>query len=152
MSELDHKEGWMLKNWCFLTVMLEKTLKSPVDSKEIKPVHPKENHPWIFIGRTDAEAPILWPPDKKKELIYWKRPWYWETLRAREGSGRGWDGWMASLTQQTRIWASEIVNDREAWCAAVRGVTKSQTKLSHWTTTTNLSIPKPHWYIENHSE
>ena len=66
--ELDHKEGWMLKNWCFLTVMLEKTLKSPVDSKEIKPVHPKENHPWIFIGRTDAEAPILWPPDAKSQL------------------------------------------------------------------------------------
>ena len=71
MWELDHKEGWAPKNWCFRTVMLEKTLESPLDSKEIKPVNPKENQPWIFIGRTDAkaEAPILWPADAKSILI-----------------------------------------------------------------------------------
>ena len=69
MWELDHKEGWALKNWCFLTVRLEKTLESPVDSKEIKSVNPKGNQSWIFIGRTDAEAPILWPPDEKSQLI-----------------------------------------------------------------------------------
>ena len=62
MWELDHKEGWALKNWCFWIVMLEKTLESPLDCKEIKPVNPKGNQSWIFIGRTDAEAPILWPP------------------------------------------------------------------------------------------
>ena len=71
MWELNHKEGWTLKNWCFRTVVLEKTLESPLDSKEIKPVNPKENNPWIFIGRTDAEAgaPILWPPLAKIWLI-----------------------------------------------------------------------------------
>ena len=69
MWELDHKESWMLKNWCFWTVVLEKTLESPLDSKEIKPVNSKGNQSWIFIGRTDAEAPILWPPDAKNWLI-----------------------------------------------------------------------------------
>ena len=70
MWELDHKEGWAPKNWCFWTVVLEKTLESPLDSKEIRPVNPKGNQPWIFIGRTDAEAeaPILWPPDVKSRL------------------------------------------------------------------------------------
>ena len=69
--ELDHKEGWAPKNWCFWTMVLEKTLESPLDSKEIKPVNLKENQPWIFIGRTDAkaEAPILRPPDAKSLLI-----------------------------------------------------------------------------------
>ena len=70
MWELDHKEGWMLKNWCFQMVLLDKTLESPLDSKELKPVNPKGNQSWIFIGRTDfeAEAPILWPPDAKSQL------------------------------------------------------------------------------------
>ena len=69
MWKLDHKENWVLKNWCFQTVMLEKTLESPLDCKEIKPVNPKGNQSWILIGRTDAEAPILWPPDAKTQLI-----------------------------------------------------------------------------------
>ena len=69
MWDLDHKEGWVLKNWCFQTVVLEKTLESPLGSKEIKPVHPKGNQPWVFIGRTSAEAPVLWPPDAKSWLI-----------------------------------------------------------------------------------
>ena len=75
MWELDCKEGWAPKNWCFWTVVLEKTLESPLDCKEIQPVHPKGNQSWIFIGRTDAEAeiPILWPPDVKSWLI-WKYP------------------------------------------------------------------------------
>ena len=75
MWELDHKESWVLKNWCFWTLMLEKTLESPLDCKEIKPVHPKGDQSWIFIGRIDAEAetPILWPPDAKNWLI-WKDP------------------------------------------------------------------------------
>ena len=84
MWELDHKESWVPKNWCFWTVVLEKTLESPFDWKEIQPVHPKGNQPWIFIGRTDAEAetPILWPLDVKNWLI-WKDPdtgkdWRWE--------------------------------------------------------------------------
>ena len=67
--ELDHKEDWVLKNWCFITVVLEKTLESPLDSKEIKPINPKGNQPWILTGRTDAEAetPVLWPPDAKMQ-------------------------------------------------------------------------------------
>ena len=68
MWELDHKEGWVQKNWSFWTVVLEKTLESPLDSKGIKPVHPKGNQPWIFIGKTDAEAPILWLPEAKSQL------------------------------------------------------------------------------------
>ena len=70
MGELDHKEGWVLKNWCFLTVVLEKNLESPLNCKEIKPVNPEGNQSWIFIGRTDSEAevPILWPPDTKSRL------------------------------------------------------------------------------------
>ena len=86
MWELDHKEGWTMKNWCFWTVVLEKTLESPLDWKEIKPVHPKGNQSWIFIGMTDAEAPILWPPDVKNWLI-WKDPdaegKYWRQKQKR---------------------------------------------------------------------
>ena len=88
--ELDHKEGRILKNWCFRTVVLEKTLESSLDSKEIKPVNPKGNQPWVFIGRSDAEAPILWSCE---ELTNCKRPWCWEGLKAKgEEGGRGWDG------------------------------------------------------------
>ena len=108
MWELDHKESWVPENWCFWTVVLEKTLESPLDCKEIKPVYPKENKSWIFIGRTDAEAetPALWPPELE-ELTYLKRPWCWERLTVRgEGDDRGWDGWMASLTQWTWVWVS----------------------------------------------
>ena len=101
-------ECWVLKNWCLRIVDLEKTLESPLDSKEIKPVNPKGNQYWIFMGRTDAEAeaPILWPPDAKSQLIR-KRPWCWERLKAGgEGDDRGWDGWMASPTQWTWVWAN----------------------------------------------
>ena len=110
MWELDHKESRMPKNWCFWTVVLEKTLESHLDSKDIKvkPVNPKGNQPWILIGRTDteAEAPILWPPDVKSRLIG-KTPWWWKKLKAgREGHDRGWDGWMASPTQWTWVWAN----------------------------------------------
>ena len=92
--ESDYKEGWAPKNWCFWTVLLEKTLESPLDCKEIQQAHPKGDQSWVFIGRTDAEteAPILWPPDSKSWVI-WKRPWCWERLRAKgEGESRGWDG------------------------------------------------------------
>ena len=105
MWELDHKESWAPKNWCFWTVVLEKTLESSLDSKEIKPVNPKGNQPWTFIGRTDAEAPILWPPDKKSWLII-KDPMLGKIEGRRRRGGRGWDGWMASPTWWTRVWAS----------------------------------------------
>ena len=95
MWELDHKEGWEPKNWCFLTVVMEKTLENPLDSK-IKPVNPKWNQSWIFTGRTDAEAeaPILWPPDVKCWLI--GKDWFWERLRTG-GEGvteGGWHHWL----------------------------------------------------------
>ena len=90
MWELDHKESWALKNWCFCTVVLEKTLENPLDCKEIQPVNSKGNQSWIFIGRTDAEAEALihWPPEANKQLI--GKDWCWERLKARgEGGGRG---------------------------------------------------------------
>ena len=94
MWELDNKEGWVPKNWCFWTVVLEKTLESPLDWKEIKPVHPKGDQSWIFIGRTDveAEAPILWPPDVKIWL-FGKDPDAGKDRKQKEkGGDRGWDG------------------------------------------------------------
>ena len=110
MWNLDHKEGWTWKNWCFWTVVLEKTLWSPLDSKEIKPINPKGNQPWIFIGRTDAKAetPILQPRDTKNWLI-WKDPDTrkdWRLKAGGEGDKRGWDDWMALPTRWTRVWAS----------------------------------------------
>jgi len=107
MWELDHKESWVPKNWCFWAVVLEKTLESLLHFREIKPVNPKGDQSWIFIGRTDAkaEAPILWPPDE--ELTHWKSPWCLERLKAGgEGDDRGWDDWIASLSRWTWIWAS----------------------------------------------
>ena len=107
MWELDCEESWVLKNWYYWTVMLEKILESPLDCKEIQPVHPKRNLSWVFIGRTDVEAetPVLWPPDA--ELTHWKRLWCWEGLGAGgEGDDRGWDGWMASPTQWTWVCVS----------------------------------------------
>ena len=107
MWELDYKESWALKNWCFWTVVLEKILESPLDCKEIQPVHPQRNQSWIFIGLTDAEAetPILWPPVVKNWLIG-KYSDVGIRLKAGEGDDRAWDGWMASLTRWTWVWAS----------------------------------------------
>ena len=103
--ELEHKESWVPKNWWFWTVVLEKTLESPLDCKEIKPVNPRRNQSWIFIGRTDAEAeaPILWPPDVKNWLVG-KDPDAGKDWRQEEEDG-GWDGWMASSAQWTGVWA-----------------------------------------------
>ena len=113
MWELDCKESWVMKNWFFWTVVLEKTLESPLDCQEIQPVHPKGYQSWMFITGTDTEAEtsILWPPDVKSWLIL-KRPWCWERLKAwGKGDDRGWDGWMASPTQWTWVW----VNSRSCW-------------------------------------
>ena len=108
MWDSDHKEGWGPKNWCFQTVVLEKTLESSLDCKEIKLVNLKGNQPWIFIGRTDAKAEAqntlaTW----YEELIHSKRPWCWERLEAKgEGDDRGWDGHTALLTQWSWTWAN----------------------------------------------
>ena len=118
MWELEYKDDTALNNWCFWTVVLEKTLKSPLDCQEIKPVNPKRNH-WILIGRADveAEAPILWPPDMKSLLIgkiqSKTKLWCWERLKAGgEGGNRGWDDWSrlnGHEFEQTLV----MVKDRE---------------------------------------
>ena len=132
MWELDHKEGCVPKNWCFWTVVLEKTLESPLDSKEIKPVNPKENQPWILIGRTDAEAeaPILGPPDVKGQLTG-KDPDTGKN-RSQEEKGTTEDemvGWLIDSMDLSLSKLQKMVN-REAWHAAVQGVTKSRHNLT----------------------
>ena len=130
MWELDCEENWAPKNWCFWSVVLEKTLESPLDCKKTQPVHPKGDQSWIFIRQTnvEAETPILWP---------WKRPWCWERLKAGgEGDDRGWDDWMASPTQWTWVWASS----RSWWWTGKPGICSSwgsresdMTKRLNWT-------------------
>ena len=139
MWVLDHKEGWTPKNWCFQTVVIEKTLESPLDSKEIKPVNSKGNQPWIFTGRTDAEAeaPILWPPDVKSWLVG-KDPDAGKDWRHKE-KGRQRLRWLDGIINLldmnlSKLW--EIVKVREAWHPAVPGVTTSQTWLRESTTAT----------------
>ena len=135
MWKLKHKESWVWKNWCFWTVVLEKTLESLLDCKEIQLVHPKGDQSWIFIGRTDAEAetPVLWPPDVKNWLTG-KDPdagkdWRLEEKGMRKDEMVGWHPWLdGSLS---RLW--ELVMEREACCAVVLGFAKSQTWQSNWT-------------------
>ena len=119
MWELDCEEGWALKNWCFWTVVLEKTLGSPLNCKEIQPVYSEGDQLWDFFGRNDAKAetPVLWQPHVQSWLI--GKDWCWEGLRAGgEGDDRGWDGWMASLTWWTWIW----VNSGRWWWTGRPGV------------------------------
>ena len=143
MWELDHKEGWAAKNWCFWTVVLEKILESRLDCKEIKPVHPKGNQSWIFTGRTDAkvEATIVWLPDVTSQLIR-KDPdagqdWRQEEKGTTEDKMVGWHHWL------NRHEFEQAPGDGEgqgslACCSP--WVTKSWTQLSDWTTTTTTKV------------
>ena len=135
MWELDYNESWALKNWCFWTVVLEEALESPLDYKEIKPVHPKGNKSLIFIGSTDTEAetPILWPPDEKNWLI-WKDPDAGKDWRREKWMTEDEMGWMASPTQWTWVW----VNSGSWWWTGRPSVLQSmglqsRTWLSNWT-------------------
>ena len=144
MWELDYKESWVPKNWCFWTLVLEKTLESPLDCKEIKAVHPKGNQPWIFIGRTDAEAesPILWPPDTKNCLTGKKNPYSGKDWRQEEKEKTGWDGSMASPTWWTWVWAIPGVGDGQGslMCCSPWGHKESDTtEWLNWTDWRNIN-------------
>ena len=136
MWELDCEESWAPKNWCFWTVVLEKTLESPLDCKEFQPVHPKGNQSWIFIGRTDVEAetPILWPPDGKNWLICKDsdagKDWRWEEKGMTE------DEMVGSPTRWSWVWVNSWIGDgqRGLVCCSPWGCKESDTtERLNWT-------------------
>ena len=136
MWELDYKESWVQKNWCFWTVVLEKTLESPLDYKEIQPVHPKGDQSWVFIGRTDVEAEtsILWPPDVKIWLI-WKDPdarkdWGQEEKGMTEDEMVGWHHW---LDGPGFGWTPGVGDGQGGLVCCSSWGRKSRTRLSNWT-------------------
>ena len=146
MWELDCEEGRALKNWCFWTVVLEKTLESPLDCKEIQPVHSEGDQPWDFFGRDDAKAetPVLWPPHAKSWLIG-KDPDAGRDWGQKEKGTTGWGGWMASLTRWTWVW----VNSGSWWWTGRPGVlqfmgSQRVTRLSDWSDLVSI------WYSWSH--
>ena len=147
MWELDYKESWSQKNWCFWTVVLEKTLESPLDCKEIQSVHPKGDQSrmhwkdWCWSWNSNNLVTCC------EELTHLKRPWCWERLKAGgEGDDRGWDGWMASLTRWTWVW----VNSGSWWWTGRPGVLRfmgSQRVGHDWVTELNWTKGKAGWEV-----
>ena len=145
--ELEYKESWVLKNWCFWTVVLEKTLESPLNCEEIQPVHPKGDQSWVFIGRIDVEAEtqyfghLMQRADSSEKILIWER------LRAGgEGNNRGWDGWMTSPIQWTWVW----VDSRGWWWTGRPGVLRSMgsQRLGHnWVTELNWQYVRDYFII-----
>ena len=152
MLELDCEESWAPKNWCFWTVVLEKTLESPLDCKEIQPVHSKGDQSWVFIGRTDAKAKtrILWPPHVKTWLIGKDSECLEELGVGGEWDDRGWDGRMASPTRWTWVW----VNSGSWWWTGKPGVLQnmgSQRVRHNWATELNWTDACFAWFCFPHS-
>ena len=142
MWDLDYKEYWALKDRCFWTVVLEKTLDNPLDCKEIKPVNSKGNQPWIFIERTDTKlnlqyfGQLMWKADSLEKTLMLEKI---ESIRRR-----GWQRtrWLDGITDPmdmnlSKLW--EVTKDKKSWCAAIHRVAKGQTRLSDWTTIANIS-------------
>ena len=141
MWDLDYKESWAPKNWYFWTVVLERTLERPLDSKEIQPVHPKGDQPWNFFGRNDAKAetPGLWPPHAKSWLI--GKDWCWEGLGAGgAGEDRGWDGWVASLTQLTWVEWTPGVGDGQGGLACCDSWGCKESDTTEWLNWTEMRL------------